>query len=59
MEFYDIFEDIFQDLSKGKKSCFHLEEGLTITQSLFREYDAVTLTMAYLKFLYGMVPQKF
>ena len=27
MEFYDKFEDMFQDLSKVKKSCFHLVEG--------------------------------
>ena len=56
MEFYDKFEDMFQDLSKVKKSCFHLMEGIAITQNLEEKMllmsgNVMFSTMPYLKVL--------
>ena len=50
------FVDRFQDLSK--EPCCDQGEGLIITskRKCSREYDAVTLTIPYLKILLGMVP---
>ena len=56
MEFHDKFEDMFQDLSKVKKQCFHLVEGITITQNLKEKMllmsgNVMFSTMPYLKVL--------
>lgn len=49
IEFYDKFEDIFFDQSKGKNPVF-------TKRKCFGEYDAVALTMSFLKVVHGMVP---
>ena len=61
MEFYDKFVDRFQDISKVKipgvrrqRSSNYLEP---LKENVLGEYDAVTLTMLYLKVLQDMVSQ--
>ena len=49
MEFYRKFVDRFQDLSKVKNPA--------VKRKCFGEYDAVTLTMLYLKVLRDIVSQ--
>ena len=58
MEFYDIFVDRFQDLSKVKNPAANKAKGFrALKRKFFSEYDAVTLTMFYLKILHDIVSQ--
>ena len=61
MNFYDKFVDRFQNLSKVKNPVD--SKGLIISERFqkktFREYDAILLTMLYVKVFHTMVSQKF
>ena len=61
MEFYDKFEDRLQDISKVKNPAVSKAKVKQLLRAFkrkcFREYDAVTLTMLYLKVLHDMVLQ--
>ena len=61
MEFYDKFEDRLQDISKVKNPAVSKAKVKQLLRAFkrkcFREYDAVTLTMLYLKVLHDMVSQ--
>ena len=59
MEFYGKFADRFHDLLKVNEPCSQQGKGLIITfdRKCFEEYDAVILTMLYLKVLHDMVSQ--
>ena len=59
MEFYDELVDKSQDIPKAKNPAV---SKAAITQSIQKkmfwgEYDAITLTMLYLKVLHDMVKQ--
>ena len=61
MEFYDKFEDRLQDISKVKNPAVSKAKVKQLLRAFkrkcFPEYDAVTLTMLYLKVLHDMVLQ--
>ena len=63
MEFYDKFVDRFQDISKVKNPAVSKESSSNYfersKENVLGEYDAVTLTMLYLKVLHDMVSQNF
>ena len=61
MEFYDKFADRFQDISKVKNPAVSKEKVQQLLRIFkricFGKYDAVTLTMLYLKVLHDMASQ--
>ena len=59
MEFYDKLVDRFQDLLKVKNSAVSKAKVKSLLKAFksFGEYDAVTVTMLYLKVLHDMVSQ--
>ena len=61
MKPYDKFVDRFQDLSKEPNLAVSKAEVSQLLRAskrkCFGEYDAITLTMLYLKVLYDMVSQ--
>ena len=61
MEFYDKLVDRFQDMFKVKNSSVSKAKVKSLLKAFkrkcFGKYDAVTVTMLYLKVLHDMVSQ--